>query len=411
MNTYWTSVRSFLSSHFRRSTSSVAYIPQVDGLRTVALLLVIAHHVFAFYLEATHRLGTQKLPRDWAVIGPRSPLVAWALHLGVGVPIFFMISGFVLAIPFASGYISGRGAPSLRLYLMRRLIRIEPPYALSMTFFFVLVMDPFRRKLKYVLAMAHLFGGHYLATLAYVHAFVYGGPSWLNGAAWTLEIEIQFYVLLPLLALLFRIRNKPVRRAAWVGLTLLTGLLAQFVWPQLHSDRLGLSIIAYLQYFFAGMLLADFYADPPSNAHFGARTCDVCAVVAVAAVVYVRHWRPALMPLEPLLLGAFFLAAIHGRWTGRLLSSTALTAPGIMCYTLYLYHIYIIRQLLPFTIRLFPPRHALWLDCAVQFAMLLPCILAISVVPFLAIERPAVLLSHRWTRRLRTPRARVQEAC
>jgi hypothetical protein len=51
-------------------------------------MLVFCHHAFAHYLEHTHRLGTQSLPRDWALIYPRSPLVSWGLDLAFGVPLF-----------------------------------------------------------------------------------------------------------------------------------------------------------------------------------------------------------------------------------------------------------------------------------------------------------------------------------
>jgi len=188
----------------------VAYIPQVDGLRALAVLLVIGHHVFAEYLEQTHRLGTQLLPRDWGLIGGRSPLVAWGLHLAFGVQIFFVISGFVLALPFARSMMERGEFPSTGMYLLRRVIRLEPPYVVSMTLLFAWIVVPWHHPMWYGRVMLGVFGPHYLATLVYLHGLIFGGPSWINGNAWTLEIEVQFYLLMPVIARLFRVRRAGV---------------------------------------------------------------------------------------------------------------------------------------------------------------------------------------------------------
>src|SRR5579872_3019865 len=139
---------------FARVTSTGEFIPQVDGIRLLALLTVVAHHVFASYLVHTHRLGAQALPQDWGVIFPRSPLVNWALHLAIGVPLFCVISGFVLTLPFARSYLKGLAPPSRKLYFLRRLIRLEPPYVINMLVLFLVIVFPWRE----------------LHPLAYVHA-------------------------------------------------------------------------------------------------------------------------------------------------------------------------------------------------------------------------------------------------
>ena len=50
-----------------------------------------------------------------------------------------------------------------------------------------------------------------IASLFYSHGLVYGRESAINGVAWSLEIEIQFYLLTPLLVLMFRLRNVVAR--------------------------------------------------------------------------------------------------------------------------------------------------------------------------------------------------------
>lgn len=393
-------LRAFLRQRFTRVTTSVAFIPQLDGLRALAIFLVIIHHVFAIYLEETHRLGAQSLPRDWALIAPRSWLISWALHTAIGVSMFFVISGFILAIPFARRYLSGQAPPSSRLYLLRRLIRMEPPYFLSMTLMFLWLLIGPHPSWEHFWQIAHAFGPHYLASMAYLHGAIYGEGSWINGVAWTLEIEIQFYLLLPLLAELFRIRRSGLRRVILLAAVVLSALFAQLLLPHLHNARLELSFIGQMHFFLAGVLLADVYLDPPRMLQLGPRAGDALAFLSAALIVYVLHRRPVLTWTEPILVINMFFAVLHGRCMRRLFALRLLTVPGTMCYTVFLYHTFIARTLLPFTIRFFPPAHALWWDAGVQILLMLPPLFLISALLFLVTERPFMILSHRAARRI-----------
>ena len=312
------SFTAFLRGRFTRVTSSVAYIPQLDGLRSLALLLVIGHHVFSVYLVATHRLGTQLLPRDWGMIGPRSPWVSWGLHLAFGVQIFFAISGFVLAMPFARAILDTGRMPSVPMYLLRRLIRLEPPYFLSMTLFFLAILLHRGQPHWYTMVMYHIFGPHYLASIVYLHALIYGIPSWLGGIAWTLEIEIQFYLFMPILAQVFRLRNALVRRSLLAALTVAAGYYTQFVVPHLQNPRWQYTLLGNFGFFLAGVLLADVYLNPPEPLRFGARRGDVCAIGGAAVIVAILHWLPQLAWLLPFAVIVFYFGVFHHGWMGRL---------------------------------------------------------------------------------------------
>jgi len=391
----------YLRQRFTRVTSSVALIPQIDGLRALALLLVLGHHVFAIYLVQTHRLGTQLLPQDWDAIAPRSHLVNWGLHLAFGVPIFFVISGFVLALPFARSIFDRKPFPSTGLYLLRRLIRLEPPYLICLSFLFLMIMAPWQAPRWHAIVMWKIFGPHYFASLAYLHAQIFLGPSWINGNAWTLEIEVQFYLLMPLLAQLFRIRQSALRRALFIAMTVGTALFSQFWLTQHHHARLQYSLAGHMEFFLAGVLLADLYLDIPRALRWSPWLGDLCAAGSAAFLVYVLHWHPNWAWLEPFGVLFLFYGCFRGRCAGWLFSRAWLTIPGTMCYTIYLYHFFIIQRCMPWAIRLFPPIHSLWLDSGVQMLAMLPPILLISAVLYLAAERPFVVLSHRATRRWR----------
>jgi peptidoglycan/LPS O-acetylase OafA/YrhL len=397
-----------LRQRLTRVTSSVAYIPQIDGLRAIAVLLVIGHHIFAAYLVDSHRLGVQKLPHDWDLIYSRSSLVAWGIHLTFGVQLFFVISGFVLAIPFARGLLDRGQAPSTKLYLLRRLVRIEPPYLISMTFCFLSIVVPWRgllpwsQSLPYIQSFVSAFGPHYLASLVYLHGIIFGEASWINGIAWTLEIEIQFYLLMPLIAQLFRIHKAMIRRSILILLTLLSAWVAP--WGA-HNPRLSLTIVCHIGFFLAGILLADIYLHPPRGFCMGPVKADLSALASVLLLIYVLHYRPSQAWAEPFLIAAFFFSTFHGRWMGRILSFPALTLTGTICYSTYLYHFFVIDLLMPITVRHLSSSHALWFDTGLRMLLIVPPVLLVSAVLYLFTERPFIVLSHTMTSRWRTPAA------
>src|SRR5690349_11306910 len=107
-----------------RITSGGKFIPEIDGLRFIAIASVVAFHVYQYLL-------------DRAGIAPLG-ILGTALHNGQrGVPLFFVISGFILGRPFADHYLSGAPAPKLKEYYLRRLTRLEPPYIAALLAVFV----------------------------------------------------------------------------------------------------------------------------------------------------------------------------------------------------------------------------------------------------------------------------------
>ena len=91
---------------------------QIDSLRAVAAISVLAYH--ALYKGVLLQLPTG------------SPLSPWAAHLDVGVPIFFVLSGFLLYRPFVRARLSGSEAPDTEAYGWRRVMRILPAYWIAL---------------------------------------------------------------------------------------------------------------------------------------------------------------------------------------------------------------------------------------------------------------------------------------
>src|SRR4051812_18234384 len=91
----------------------------LDGLRGLSALGIVVLHVWMFDWGDAHRPA--KTAADLA-IG----------ELRLGVPLFFVLSGFLLHRAFVGAALDGRPAPGLRRYARHRLARIVPAYWLAL---------------------------------------------------------------------------------------------------------------------------------------------------------------------------------------------------------------------------------------------------------------------------------------
>lgn len=176
--------------NFKRITASGSFIPEIDGLRFIAIVSVILFHLNNFFLNK----DLNKYIDDFDY----SFLQRILAHGFLGVPLFFVISGFVLALPFAKQNLKNGNKVILRKYFLKRLSRLEPPYILVMTLLLFGAV--------YVAKTFTLNDGikSYLSSIFYLNNFIYPGfSSTLNVVAWSLEVEVQFYILAPLMAYFF----------------------------------------------------------------------------------------------------------------------------------------------------------------------------------------------------------------
>lgn len=315
----------------------------------------------------------------------------------LGVQLFFVVSGFILSLPFARQWLCGGSRIGLREYYIRRITRIEPPYVIHLVFLFVLCglvlrWLPAHPNLYHNPAWIEYSLHHLLSSLIYSNGFIYGAHPYPNIVLWSLEIEVQFYLLAPFLAGIFRIANAWQRRVLLGTLILLGPLAVTSIFPSTYL--VGSSLLGNFQYFLVGFLLADFYLLNKLQAK-RSHWWDLIFPVVLMSVVLFRHYF-ILPVLLPWLMFFCCVAAFCGTATAKFLGFPWIATIGGMCYTIYLYHWFMISLLVRMTGRL--QTHILWLDLLIQFVLMSMIIIGVCAVLFVFFERP--FMRRDWPARL-----------
>lgn len=171
-------IRAGLEDSPKRNT-----IRSLDGVRAFACLIVIWFHIY-------------RIPRDlhiWATQPFAHPLLNACLFFGqYGVTLFFVLSGFLLFLPFVRALLFKAPWPSIRHFYLRRAFRILPAYYLTLL-------------LLVCISQQQYLEPQHWQDLGLFFSFLMDSSrstfKHLNAPFWTLAIEWQFYMLLPLLAL------------------------------------------------------------------------------------------------------------------------------------------------------------------------------------------------------------------
>lgn len=320
------------------------------------------------------------------------------IHTGhCGVQLFFVISGFILALPFVESHTSGKSPPKLKKYFTRRVTRLEPPYLINLLAIFSLLVlfkgTPIQELLP-----------HLLASVFYVHNQVYHEFSTINCVAWSLEIEIQFYLLAPFLCSIF-ILSKPYRR-----ILLVSAMAAFAMWKTIspsENPAIRLSLLYWLDYFLAGLVLADVFVTDWKESTSFVPGADLFAVLGWAAIPVLQNpsilqnQLPAAIPifdatpqLLPFTILFTYVMSMRSVLIRGLLALPAITVMGGMCYTVYLYHFFVISAVGRFTSALTLGK-AYYPTIAVQVPLILTAVILVSGVLFVLFERPFMNRRHK----------------
>jgi peptidoglycan/LPS O-acetylase OafA/YrhL len=302
------------------------------------------------------------------------------------VTLFFVISGFVLSLPFLRASVTADRV-SVRRYLVRRLRRIEPPYVVSLAVFLLADIVFLRDSLRSLLP-------HFLAGLGYAHGLVFNARNPINSVTWSLEVEAQFYLVMPLIASLFSLAAGR-RRALVLSLGALS--LMSLAGPLGASLRWTQSLGGCLAAFAIGIVIADLYLNEGWAGGAGSRTGDAAFGVGLGFFMMLPVISTGLAYGYGQLLasGLLVVGALRGSSTRLILRRPGVWIVGGMCYSIYLVHLQVIRLLWR------PMQHVAYLGewgfhktLLVHVLVMACAVMLVSTAFFLLVELPCM----RWSR-------------
>ncbi|HEX7733986.1 MAG TPA: acyltransferase [Ktedonobacteraceae bacterium] len=183
------------------SVSPNQSIPSLEGLRAFAALGVVALHTA--YLVGHSIFNAYQYP--W--------LAFFTVFGNTGVQLFFVLSGFLLFLPYAKGLLFQEKWPSTRVFYLRRALRILPGYYFSLFALLIFVQRSYFRP------------DHWKQLLLFLFFFMDSSKATfqqINVPYWSLAVEVQFYLLLPLVALGMSLLVKRLAQASsrrlWVAI-------------------------------------------------------------------------------------------------------------------------------------------------------------------------------------------------
>ncbi|MGP9814534.1 acyltransferase family protein [Rhodopseudomonas sp. NSM] len=387
------SLLSDLPQRLRRVTSGGAYVPQIDGLRFLSVMPILFFH---------SGLRAGRMSPDPAA--GEALITAWFPFAGFAVTLFFFISGYIIAYPFLAGR-----PPKLSHFYKRRLLRLEPPYFVVMIGCFVILSlyTPASAP-NFTFTEAPLWQS-LAASLTYSHGLIFGQSPRLNPPAWTLEREVQFYMMAPFLIMAYlSIKNRTLR--LWFGGCALLALivLGETLRHQLPFEHPARHTLFGESYgFILGVLVCDYSVAVRPFEQIPRRRYDVMLVVGYIGMMLTGTVELRNIQLgysEPTLaialgsLNAFarasciflvFLGAARGTTSRVLLASPWVALIGGACYSIYLLHLPLMHAMASVLERYLHP-DSLLVATALCWAVLVPACIGIGLIFYALIERPCM---------------------
>jgi peptidoglycan/LPS O-acetylase OafA/YrhL len=333
------------------------HFPLTDSLRALAILGVVLYHcsIVAFH-------------KTWW-----GDLISNAVTM---VDVFFLISAFLLYRPYVMARAEGRAPPGAGRFARRRALRILPGYWVALT---LLALWP---------GVPGVFSHDWWRYYGLLQIYPVGGNGQGLVVAWSLCVELSFYLLLPVYGLALARLASPANSRRWMwreagilGLLAAGSVLLRYgIWFWGWPGWLNTSLLGRFDYFALGMALAlvSVAVARAARAPWWVRSIDrypgVCILLAAAAYLLMARVAPWPYPNVPALhLVAAPMSFVHHEanyWlsaafallllapavfgdqsrglTRRVLAARPLVALGVISYGVYLYHTPLLSWTVPF---------------------------------------------------------------
>lgn len=347
----------------------------VNGFRGIAILMVVLHHLFIPYAA--------KDPLHAGQLDPDGIFAAFIANAWLGVPLFFVLSGFVLFLPYRLGRRKIEGLADVRSFYLHRAHRLLPLY-----FIVVLVTLTLHAQTGVGSLRWYLEAGGLLSTLFVFSPHGFMPPS--NVVLWSVGIEIWFSLLFPVL--IIAIRRWGIGTV--VGAILAASSIFNFIGGSIPVANVGsfrpftMGIFGSCYQFALGMLVCDLYVRQLHNPKRPAASLPslIAGLLLGSLGLYVTHHAPWLA--SRILGGMMFSIAFSlflfgslfaGSLLRSLLESWALQLLGCMCYSIYAWHGIMMNSMIP-------PDASMLVDTMRMLAPFTVLMLALSALSYRYIE-------------------------
>lgn len=171
----------------RRSKYDISYIPVLDGIRAVSVLIVVWFHFWqqSWLMPIWGDFNIDWIPRNGSIL----------------VDMMILLSGFCLFLPHAKEMVYGDKTPGAGIFYQKRVARIAPSYFVCIflvLFCFALPLNEYATTQDmWKDLVPHMFFTHNLFPASTQF-------SKLNGALWTVGVEMQLYLIFPLVVKFFK---------------------------------------------------------------------------------------------------------------------------------------------------------------------------------------------------------------
>ncbi len=318
-------------------------IGALNGLRGIAIAMVVLFHLFIPY--------TARNPLRPGEIDGEGLFAAFINDAQLGVNIFFVLSGFVLYLPYRTGRRAMGGVAGFPAFYLHRAQRLLPLYYIVVLVTLALHAKELPGSRDWYLELGSL-----LSTLFIFSPHGFGPPS--NVVLWSVSVEIWFSVLFPVFVLLIQ------RWRTWnvVLGTIVACAAFAYIGHSISIERVGYflpftkGIFGSCYEFLLGMMVCDLYVKGVENPVLRGKHSKLLlpGVMIIVGALYLMHHSDFV---ELRILGnfgfavgfAFMLLSILSGVSPlrRVLENRPLQVLGCMCYSVYAWHGIIMNQMIP----------------------------------------------------------------
>ncbi len=369
------------------------YLPELESLRGLAIALVVTFHADGMLLMPFRN-------RDQSLAFPPLSFV-WAGHSGV--TLFFVLSAFLLTLPFLDQAYGGRPV-RWGTFWERRALRILPLY-----FFAVLAGAAVTAQKPSDLLRAI----PYLAFLESVPRWVTPMPPF-STVWWSLATEMQFYAVLPLVALAFGLSTRRTWAVVIAACIAYVAVAGGWVWPWLNPWVRAQSLIGRAPVFAFGIAGAWLYhqhgvalrARLASSAVMRRGGADLLLLLVLIALGLLLRWSAywGFMLLETTYWftwhvpeGALWtiivlIVLLCPLGTKRVLCNPLMARLGILSYSIYMLHVPVLHYGLQAFRRVTASTETGWVSSTTAwFAAAALLLVGLSMLTYRFIERPFLI--------------------